>query len=192
MNPLVMDPEIFALVVLPILIFIARVADVTLRTIRIIFISRGVKLLAPIVGFFEVLIWIVVISQVMQDVTNVFNYIAYAGGFAAGTYIGMYIENRISIGTLSVRIISKNSTVDLAKSLKKDGYRTTVIDAYGSRGPVKVVYIIVKRKKVPKLITTVKKIDSKALYSVEDVRYARDESPPEGGVNLNHYLGKEK
>lgn len=192
MIPLVMDPEIFALVVLPILIFLARVADVTMRTIRIIFISRGVKYLAPIIGFFEVLIWIIAVSQIMQNITNVFNYIAYAGGFALGTYIGMCIEAKISIGTLSVRIISKNIAIDLPKSLKKDGYRTTVIDAYGSRGPVKVIYIILKRKKVPELIATVKKIDSKAMYSVEDVRYARDESPPDNISNLNHYLGKEK
>ena len=85
---------VFAFVVLPFMIFCARICDVTLGTIRVIFISKGIKYLAPIIGFFEVIIWLLAIGQVMNNLTNIVAYIAYGAGFAAGTYIGMAIEER--------------------------------------------------------------------------------------------------
>lgn len=175
MDVLMISPEIFSLVILPILIFVARVADVTMSTIRIIFVSKGVKLLAPLVGFFEVLIWVIAVGQVIYNVTNILNYVAYAGGFALGTYIGIWIEERISIGTVSVRIISRGGESDMGDSLKSEGYKITVVDAYGTSGPVKIIYTIVKRKKLGRLIETVKNINPKALYSFGDIRFATEE-----------------
>ncbi|HOQ05094.1 MAG TPA: DUF5698 domain-containing protein, partial [Anaerohalosphaeraceae bacterium] len=85
----------FAWIVLPLLIFIARIADVTIGTIRLIFVARGMKILAPLAGFFEVLIWLVVIGQIMRHLANPLCYIAYAAGFAAGNYIGMMLVDRL-------------------------------------------------------------------------------------------------
>jgi len=92
--------EIYALIGLPLLIFFARVCDVSLGTIRIIFISKGIKYLAPIVGFFEILIWLLAISQIMQNLTNPYYYIFYAGGFATGNLVGIILDEKLSIGTV--------------------------------------------------------------------------------------------
>ena len=100
------DSHFFTFVVLPALIFIARVCDVTIGTLRIISVSRGYKFLAPVFGFFEVLIWIVVIGKVMQNLGNVFCYIGYAGGFATGNLVGIIIEERLAMGILLIRIIN--------------------------------------------------------------------------------------
>jgi uncharacterized protein YebE (UPF0316 family) len=190
MTPLIITPEVFSLVILPILIFIARIADVTMATIRIIFISKGIKLLAPLVGFFEVLIWIIAVSQIMQNVSNVFNYIAYAAGFALGTYVGMYIEDRISLGNLSVRVITKNGDSGMTDILKSAGHKITVVDAYGTSGPVKIIYTIVKRKKLRAFVESVKNIDPKAFYSFGDIRVVKEEPPLPGerGMSTRVYL----
>jgi uncharacterized protein YebE (UPF0316 family) len=187
-----MTPEFFSLVILPLLIFLARIADVTMGTIRIIFISRGIRLLAPLVGFFEVLIWLLAITQIMQNLTNIVNYVAYAAGFAAGTYIGMYIENRISLGILAVRIIARKEAPKLIDVLSSSGYRITTVEASGTYGPVRIIYTIVKRKNLRKLIGVVKKTNPNALYSVEDVRLARDEVKiaAQAGVHTKSHFRK--
>ncbi|HER42916.1 MAG TPA: hypothetical protein ENO08_00460, partial [Candidatus Eisenbacteria bacterium] len=82
------DSELFKWVVLPLLIILARVIDVTIGTIRIVFVSRGHKVIAPILGFFEVLIWLLAIGQIMRNLSNFMCYIAYGTGFALGTYMG--------------------------------------------------------------------------------------------------------
>ena len=113
--------DIYALLILPLLIFIARVLDVTLGTIRIVFISKGFKYLAPAVGFFEVMIWLLAIGQIFQNFTNIGYYIAYAGGFAMGTFVGIFIEDKLSIGTEIVRIITHKEATKLIGVLKSEG-----------------------------------------------------------------------
>src|SRR5512139_1940021 len=105
-----LDSALYVWVVLPILVFLARVMDVTLGTLRIIFISRGKRNLAPLLGFVEVFIWITIVSQIVSHAHNILAYVAYAAGFAAGNFIGMYIENRLAIGTQVVlAIIQENA-----------------------------------------------------------------------------------
>jgi uncharacterized protein YebE (UPF0316 family) len=87
-----MQIDIYAWVLLPLMIFFARVCDVSLGTVRIIFISKGIRYLAPFVGFFEILIWLLAISQIIQNLTNRYYYIFYAGGFACGTFAGIIID----------------------------------------------------------------------------------------------------
>ena len=113
MDGVLIPPDIFSFVILPVMIFFARICDVTMGTIRVIFISKGIRYLAPVIGFFEVIIWLLAIGQVMNNLTNVVSYIAYGAGFASGTYIGMYIEEKISLGLTSVRIITKGDTMEL-------------------------------------------------------------------------------
>ena len=91
------------------LIFFLRIGDVSLGTIRIIFVARGNKFIAPLLGFFEVFIWVIAISNIIQHLDNWVNYVAYAGGFAAGNFIGMLIEERLAVGVSLVRIITKRS-----------------------------------------------------------------------------------
>lgn len=166
----IIDPEVYAWVVLPILVFLARVTDVSLGTLRIIFIARGRRKLAPLLGFFEVLIWIVVVSQVMQNLHSPLAFIAYAAGFATGNYVGMRIEDKLAIGTLVVRVIVPHDAAPLMAQLSTAGYGVTSIDAHGSTGQVTLIYTIVKRKDLHNVMTIIQDTHPKAFTSVEEVR----------------------
>jgi uncharacterized protein YebE (UPF0316 family) len=159
-------------VVLPLLIFLARICDVSIGTVRIIFVSRGKKLLAPLLGFFEILIWLLAIQQVMQNLTNIMCYIAYAGGFATGTFVGMVIEERLAIGIMVVRIITQQGAGELVNVLKEKDYGVTTVDAKGARGKVNIIYTVVNRCEVGDVINTIKEYNPKAFYTIEDVREA--------------------
>jgi uncharacterized protein YebE (UPF0316 family) len=100
---------VFAYVLLPLLIFLARVLDVSLGTVRIIFISKGYKFLSLFIGFFEVLIWLTAINQIWSNLSNVWLYLAYAGGFATGNWIGIWLDEKISLGHAMVRIIIRKN-----------------------------------------------------------------------------------
>lgn len=162
--------DIFAWVILPLLIFISRIFDVTLGTIRIIFVSRGKKMLAPLLGFFEVIIWIMAISQIMQNLNNFVCYVAYAGGFAMGTFVGIFIEEKLALGTLVIRVILVQDECGLKERLSAAGYGVTVVDARGANGQVKLVYTIIRRKDLDDVIRIIEMCNSKAFYSIEDAR----------------------
>lgn len=161
---------LFEWVILPGLIFCARICDVSLGTIRVIFISKGIKYLAPLIGFFEVIIWLVAIGQVMNNLTNVASYIAYGGGFAMGTFIGMLIEEKISLGLTSVRIITKEEPSQLVNYLRSQNYGVTTVDGEGATGQVKMVFSIIRRQDLPDVVEVIKKLHPGAFYSVEDVK----------------------
>ncbi|MFY9801200.1 MAG: DUF2179 domain-containing protein [Methanoregula sp.] len=164
------SPEIFTYVIIPVLIFCARICDVTLGTIRVIFISKGIKYLAPIIGFVEVIIWLLAIGQVMNNLTHPVAYIAYGAGFASGTYIGMLIEEKISLGLTSVRIITKKDPTELIGYLRSQNYGVTSIDGEGGTGRVKMVFTIIKRQDLHNVVGIVKKFNPNAFYSVEEVK----------------------
>jgi uncharacterized protein YebE (UPF0316 family) len=166
----VVSPEILTYVILPILIFFARICDVSLGTIRVIFISKGIRYLAPIIGFFEVIIWLLAIGQIMNNLTNFVAYIAYGAGFAAGTYIGMVIEEKISLGLVSVRIITKKDPGELIQYLRLQKYGVTSLDGEGGTGKVKMVFTIIKRQDLPHVVGIIKQFHPNAFYSVDDVK----------------------
>lgn len=165
-----MDVDIFAVVVIPLLICLARIVDVTIGTLRIIFISKGLKYLAPVMGFFEVIIWLLAIGQIMQNLGNAINYIAYGLGFAIGNYVGIVLENKISLGYVLVRIITRRSAKNLKHWLENSGRKFTIIDARSDWGLVNVIYLPMKRKEVKEVVQTVKKFNPHAFYTIEDVR----------------------
>ena len=166
--------DIYSWVVLPLFIFFARVFDVTLGTLRIIFLSRGKRFIAPLLGFFEVFIWIVAVSQLVRNLSNIAGFLAYAAGFAAGNYIGLWIEDRLALGTLSIRTIMTRDSTELVKKLHEGGYGVTAIDAHGSVGDVKVIYTIIKRKDLPHVLSIIHDIVPKAFLSIEEVRSAAE------------------
>jgi len=180
-----LQSDIFAMVVLPIMIFFARISDVTLGTLRIIFVSRGNKVVAPILGFFEVLIWVIAISNIIQHLDNVYCYLAWASGFATGNFIGMKIEERLAIGVNIVRIITKKDSSQLIPELYKSGYGATVVDARGKDGEVNVIYTVVKRKEIDNLIELIKTFNPDAFYVVEDVRSVSHEQISFGPSSLS-------
>ncbi|MDD4013606.1 MAG: DUF2179 domain-containing protein, partial [Candidatus Omnitrophica bacterium] len=161
-------------VIIPLLIFLARVVDVSMGTLRIMFVSRGIKLFAAILGFFEVLIWLTAIGQIMKNLTSPWHYIAYAGGFAFGNYIGMTIEQGLSMGMLVLRIISREDSGDLVSGLIFKGYGVTVIDGEGATGPVKLIFTVLRRKDLAEAFGILERHAPGAFYTVEDVRASAD------------------
>lgn len=170
MNEGFFHTEIFQWVVLPLLIFVGRLTDMSMDTIRIMLLSRGQKVLAPIIGFFQVLIWLLAIQQIFLNLTNVFCYLAYAAGFSGGTFLGMIIEEKIAIGYQVLRIITRKEASELVAFLREQGYGVTVVDGQGINGKVNLIYTIVKRSEIRRVIDIVKQFNPKAFYTVEDVK----------------------
>ncbi|MBS0012243.1 MAG: DUF2179 domain-containing protein [Bacteroidales bacterium] len=191
-----LNTGIFSYLVLPLLIFLARIGDVSLGTIRIIFVSKGMKNIAPLIGFFEILIWLLAISRIFQDLDNWVAYIAYAGGFAAGNYIGMLLEERLAIGHEMIRVITKSEAGDLVSELKDSGFGVTSIKATGVEGEVGVVYIIVKRSMVNPVLKIINDYNPRALYTIEAIRMVNREvfhqAAPPHKKTLLHRHGKTK
>ena len=169
-----LDTNVFNYVILPLLIFLSRVGDVTIGTIRIIFVSKGKKYLAPILGFFEVFIWILAISRIMQNLDNYINYVAYAGGFAAGNYVGMLLEEKIAMGVMIVRVITQKPADLLIERLTAMGCGITSVEARGTKDDVHVIYTVIHRSELRSVIDVIKKYNPRAFYSVEDVRYVNE------------------
>ncbi len=164
------NSDTFIWVVLPLLIFLARICDVSIGTVRIIFVSRGQKVIAPLLGFFEILIWLIAIGKIIQNLTSITCYIAYAGGFAAGNFIGILIEEKLAMGIVIIRVITKRDASELVEALIAEGFGVTNITAQGNEGPVNVIYSIIKRSDKQAVIEMVKRFNPKAFYSIEDVR----------------------
>lgn len=157
-------------IVIPSLIFIARLADVSLATLRHILIFKGMRKIVPFFGFVEILIWLVAITQVMQNLSNVACYLGFAFGFAAGTYVGIVVEEKLALGHQLVRIITRKPLPDLHTLLIDNGYGVTVVPARGSQGPVELFFVATERKRMPKLLGALHDFDPELFYTVEDVR----------------------
>jgi uncharacterized protein YebE (UPF0316 family) len=164
------DSSLYTWIILPFLIFVARIADVSIGTVKLIFISRGLRSIAPILGFLEVLIWLLAIGQIMRNLTNPVCYVAYAGGFATGTYVGMYIERKLAMGNLLVRLITRKDATELIDRLKAADYGVTVVDAQGSSGLVHVLYTVIKRGDLEDVVGIIKQFNPRAFFTVEDIR----------------------
>lgn len=183
------DATLLGTVVTAVLICVARIADVTLGTIRIIYVSKGMKVLASLLGFFEILIWLFAIGQIMSNLTNVVNYFAYALGFSLGVFIGITIEEKLSLGILMLRIITKKDAAELVDFLKKAGFGVTTVNANGIYGVVDVIFTIIQRKELLNITRIIKKYNPNAVYSVEDVRYVSQAPFPHEQFVKKDFLG---
>lgn len=164
------NPQLFQWLVLPALIFFARIGDVTLDTIRIILVGKGDKKMAAFLGFFEVLIWITVIGQIIKNINNPACYIGYAGGFAAGNFVGITLEEKLAIGKMVVCVFTNSDAFRLVDSLKSGGFGVTVLDGYGTTGPVNIVYTIVQRSALPEIGRIIENYNPHAFYSIEELK----------------------
>lgn len=156
------------------LIFLARMLDVSLGTIRIVFISRGLRKLAPLIGFFEILVWLLAIGQVVQNLDQPIHYIAYAGGYATGTWIGMRLEERLALGFCTVRIITGEDARGLMEVLGRGQFGVTSFAARGLKGRVRLILTVIRRRELGRLLEMVRKEWPKAFVSVTDVRLASE------------------
>ena len=164
------DSDLFSYVLMPLLIFLARICDVSIGTLRIIFVSKGKRNIAPILGFFEVLIWITAISKIMQNLDNYVNYIAYAAGFATGNFVGMIIEEKLAMGIQMIRVFAHERGSELVQALNGNGYGATVVEAHGAREKVDLIYTIVQRNDLARVLYVINTFNPKAFYTIEDVR----------------------
>lgn len=168
------DFDWFLWVVMPLLIFVARIIDQSLGTIRIIFVSRSLRKLAALVGFFESLIWLIAISQIIQNLDNWLSFIAFAGGFAMGNYVGIYLENKLAIGMLCLRIITHEDASELVDELRESKYGVTTVSATGASGNVRLILSVIKRSDLEGIQAIITKRVPKAFVSVEDVRSVKE------------------
>lgn len=155
---------------LPFIIFIGRIFDVTLGTLRIIFVSKGEKLKAPIIGFFEVFIWVVIISQILSRANDMVAYLSYAGGYAAGNYVGILIEKRIAFGIILCRVYTNKPGLKLVNLLSLKGFGATMMHGTGSVNQVDIIETVFDRKKLKHVSEIILDFDKDAFYVIEDVR----------------------
>jgi uncharacterized protein YebE (UPF0316 family) len=158
---------------LPVVIFFGRICDVTLGTLRIIFVSKGERYKAPIVGFFEVFIWVVIISQIFSHANSIVAYVAYAAGYAAGNYVGILVENRIAFGYQLLRVYTKKEASELIKILNKRDIGATFVEGEGAVSQVHIVEIVIGRKSLNEVVGIISGFDPEVFYLVEDIRYKR-------------------
>ncbi len=167
-------PDVFLYVVLPLFIFAARIFDQSLGILRILIATKGYKYLVLVAGFFESAVWLIAISQIMQNLNNAFCYIAFAGGFAFGNYVGIYLENKLYIGSVIIRVVFQKDSEKTLEILKNSKFRVTELDALGMDGPVKMIFSTVRRKALKNFISLLNENNPSAFYTIEDVKKVKD------------------
>lgn len=176
-------------VLIPLFILIARIIDVSISTIRIIFLGKGFRKMAAILGFIEAVVWITAISQIMQNLNNAIYYLFWGIGFAAGTYIGMLIESKLAMGQVVVRIITRYDATALNEYLFSRNFSVTSTDARGTLADsVKIMFLIIQRNQLPEVIDIIKEYNPNAVYTVEDVRMVSDQLSKTGAPNFQTFL----
>jgi len=151
-------------------------------------VSRGKKFMAPLLGFFEVLIWIIAVSKIMEHLDNWVNFLFYAAGFATGNYIGMIIEEKLAMGIVGVRIITARSGMQLIDTLREKGYGLTFMNAQGREEQVNVIFLTVKRSSLKELVPLIHNFNPHAFYTIEDIRYVSN-GYTKVGPNAKHKSG---
>jgi uncharacterized protein YebE (UPF0316 family) len=154
----------------PLLIFTLRICDVSIATFRLISAVRGRKLLATALGFVEILIWIVAVGTVVRNLDSVWLVVSYAAGFAAGTYVGMTIEEKLALGLADVRIMSRETGVEIAESLRDLGFGVTEMLGQGKEGRVEILMTVVPRRALRRVLDEVSHWDDGAFVTVEEPR----------------------
>ncbi len=151
----------------PILIFLARICDVSIGTTRMIFVINGHRWIAAILGFFEVLIWVLAVGGVVNHLNEWTAVFGWASGFAVGTMVGMVIEDRIAMGYRTLRVINADHRIDVSNALRERGYRVTRVEGTGLKGPVELAFMVVRRRHAPEALRNIHGIAPEAFVTVE-------------------------
>ncbi len=154
-------------------IFGVRVLEMTLDTLRVLFILRGRRAIAWFIGFGQSLLFVVAITTVLQNLDNVASILGYAGGFATGVVVGMFIEERLAIGYTHIRVISSRRGAAVAERLRDEGYAVTEVPARGRDGAVTLLSCNVIRRQVDRMMKSINEIDPAAFITAEEVRPVR-------------------
>jgi uncharacterized protein YebE (UPF0316 family) len=157
----------------PLVIFGIRIVDVSLATLRMLFTVRGQRLLVPFIGFFEILLWLFAVGSAIRYLDSPYHIIGYAGGFAAGTVVGMWVEEKLAFGLATIRIISGNGVRQLADALRQSGHGVTEFTGVGRQGTVELVYTVAQRTEIKSILQTIDQMDPDALVTIEEPRAVR-------------------
>ncbi len=158
---------------IPILIFLARVCDVSLGTLRTLLMITGHRVLAVVLGVAEVTIWIFAVGGVVNYLSYPMAVVGYAGGFGVGVLAGMMLEEKLALGYRIVRVISNLQAVDISSLLRAEGYRATRVDGSGMSGPVEIAFMVIRRKQLSHVRKLLKDHAPEAFYSIERVDAAQ-------------------
>ncbi len=159
---------------LPLIIYFARVMDVSIATIRVIFIMNGHKRVAALLGFVESMIWLIAIGQIIRNISNPISYIAYAGGYATGTFLGMKIEEKLALGKVLIRVFTRHDTHELFKHIEPTRFNFNRAYASDKEGDLNILITVILRKELPELIELIHRYNPKAYYTIENVRYVNE------------------
>jgi uncharacterized protein YebE (UPF0316 family) len=176
----------------PIVIFMLRIVDVSMSTVRIVLAVRGRKYVVPLIGFFEVLVWVFAVGNAIRFLDSPLHLLGYAGGFASGSFVGLLIEERLAIGYATIRVVSRHAGVEMSDALRALGFGVTEFAGQGRDGPVEVAYTVCQRRDIPRVVAEVERWDTQAFITVEeprDIRWGWMHSTPRqmsiglGGMN---------
>ena len=156
--------------VLPALIFLLRIGDVTLGTLRIVYVSRGMKTLSVAFAFFEVLIWLFAVGQILNHLDHPAGYFAFAAGYATGNYVGIWVEEKLSLGCLMLRVFTCQGSEALATRLREAGFGVTRVNACGSEGPAELLLTVLRRKDCDQALRLLRTYAPRAFYTLEEVK----------------------
>lgn len=157
----------------PLVVFSLRVTDVSMATLRMLLTVRNRRVLAPVIGFFEVLIWVAAIGIVVQHLQSPLHVIGYAGGFATGSFVGLLIEERLALGLATIRTVIRSGGAELSMELRNAGFGVTELTGRGREGPVEVLYAVLPRRQVPRALSLIDRDAPNAFVIVDEPRQVR-------------------
>ncbi len=151
-------------------IFCSRVLDVSMATMRMLLIVKGRRLQAALIGFFEVSVYIVALNRVVNSLDNPLNLLIYALGFAAGNYMGIFLEEKLALGYIAVQVIPSENQEDIIETLRDNGYGVTVVEGMGRNGVKLILTVYAARKELTKILNIVGELDPKAFTAIMDAK----------------------
>lgn len=154
----------------PMVIFLLRIVDVSLATLRMLLAVRGQRVVVPLIGFFEVLVWLFAAGNAIRYLDSPLHVMGYAAGFAMGNLVGLWVEERLALGLATVRIISEHGGVEMADALRDQGFGVTEFAGQGRKGVVEVVYTVARRADVRRILQIADHWDPGAFVTVEEPR----------------------
>jgi uncharacterized protein YebE (UPF0316 family) len=164
---------LFALPWGPIVIFLMRIVDVSLDTMRVLLAVRGSRFIAAVLGFFQALIWLFAAGNAIQHLDSIWHLLGYAGGFGAGTLVGVSIDHALAYGLSTVSIVSRIGGVEIADALRERGYGVTEMPGFGREGRVEIISSVVQRQHLDEVLAIVDRFDPQAMVTVEEPKFLR-------------------
>lgn len=185
------DPVLVSVVILPVIILTARMVETSFKTLRLVYVAKGLKYLAAVIGMGEVAVWLLSTGLVITNLTNIFGILAYIVGYAIGTVVGIDIEERLKFGHVIVRIITRSHPEEMMQELREKGYGITKVVGQGSFGStVSILLVLVPRHGLDELVSTLNRNYPEAIFSIEDIRSLKENAPIFFKQGQNGMLGR--